>query len=256
MKETITVKAEPRTTTGSSNAGRSRRGGKVPAVVYTEGKPAEMIQLDAHDFSGVLRKHHGEHMIMDVVVGGGAPRKMLLKEVQHHPVGGQPIHADFYAVNMSRKLKVEIPVRLTGIPVGVSGQGGILDHLLRAVQVECLPGDLMEEVVLDVSALELGKHLSVSNIQLDPAKYRMLTPVDVAIAAVSAPPTEEEVAAEAAEGAAGEPEVLTEKKPAEGEEGEAPAKGEKGAAPAKGEKGAAASAKGGEEKAPKKEAKK
>lgn len=228
MKDTITIQAEPRGEFGSGPSGRLRQSGVLPGVVYSEGKPAEMIQTDRHAFQTMLKHHHGEHMIMDLVVGGGAPRKVLLKELQHDPVLGHPIHVDFYAVNMSRKVRVEVPLRLVGIPVGVSSQGGLLDHLLREVEIECLPGDLMEEVVVDVSALEMGRHLSVSDIVLDPAKYRLVTAGDVAIAAVSAPTVEETAAP--AEGAAAEPEVLGEKKPAEGEAaaaGTAPAKGAK-----------------------------
>ncbi len=229
MKETITVKAEARAASGTNPVGRLRQSGQLPGVVYSEGKPAEMIQTDLHAFRSMLKHHHGEHMIMDLVVGGGAPRKVLLKEVQHDPIMGHPIHVDFYAVNMSRKVRVDIPVRLTGIPIGVSNQGGILDHLLREVEVECLPGDLMEEIVVDVAALELGKHLSVADIRLDASKYRMVTAGEIAIAAVSAPKEEEVAAPAEGEAAAAGPEVIGEKKAEEGEaaEGAAPAKGGK-----------------------------
>lgn len=226
MKENITVKADVRATKGTANVGRLRRSGWIPAVIYSEGKPADPIQLNEHDFVAMLRRHHGEHMIMDLVVGDAKPRKVLLKDLQHHPLKGTPIHADFYEVSMTRKLRVEIPIRLSGDPVGVTGQGGILDHLLRAVEVECLPSDLMEEIVVDVAALELGHHLSVSDIKLDASKYRVVTASDLAIAAVSAPQAEE-VAAEAVAAGPEEPEVLTEKKDKDEGEGAEGGKGEK-----------------------------
>ncbi len=250
MKETITIKAEVRAEKGTSPVGRLRRQGWLPGVVYSDGKPAETIRINGHDFRALLRHHRGEHMIMDLVVGGGEPRKVLLKEIQHHPVKGWPIHADFHAISMTRKLRVEVPVRLTGDPIGVTQQGGILDHLLRSVEVECLPTDLMEEIVVDVSHLALGKHLSVKDIALDAGRYRLVTAPDVAIAAVSAPKAEEVAApVEGEAAAAAEPEVITGKKE-EGEEGAeaAPAGKEKsaGGKEAAGEKGAKEA--GGKEK--------
>jgi large subunit ribosomal protein L25 len=229
MKESIAIQAEPRSGGGTLVSNRLRRTGVIPAVLYSEGKPSRMISLNAHAFEGLLRRHRGEHMIMDLAIGGEPARKVLLKDVQHHAVKGQAIHVDFYEVSMTRKLKVGIPIRLMGDPVGVVTQGGILDHLLREVEVECLPGDLIEQIEIDVSGLEMGRHLSVSDIQLDPARYRVLTAGDIAIAAVSAPAAEESAAAATVEGeaAAGEPEVTTEKKPGEGEAAEGEKKDDK-----------------------------
>jgi large subunit ribosomal protein L25 len=228
MKESIAIQAEPRTQGGTSVSNRMRRSGAIPAVLYSEGKPARMMSLNAHAFEGLLRRHHGERMIMDLAIGEEPARKVLLKDVQHHAVKGQAIHVDFYEVSMTRKLKVEIPIHLTGDPVGVVTQGGILDHLLREVEVECLPGDLLDQIDVEVSGLELGKHLSVSDIHLDPARYRVLTAGDIAIAAVSAPAAEESAAAATVEGeAAATPEVTTEKKPAEGAAAEGAKKDEK-----------------------------
>lgn len=256
MKEQIVVNAETRDKTGTSNMGRLRRTGWVPAVVYSEGKPATNLRVNEHDFQMMLQHHRGEHMIVDLAMKDADAKKVLLKEVQHHPVSGRVLHADFYEVSMTRKVRVEIPLKLVGEPTGVSQQGGILDHLLRAVLVECLPGDLMEQIEIDVSTLALGKHLSVRDIKLDVSKYSILSNADVAIAAVSAPKAEE-VAATPAEGeaaAAAEPEVITAKKE-EGEEGAAPATGKdgkekEGAAAAKDK--APAKEKGGKEKAEKK----
>jgi large subunit ribosomal protein L25 len=195
-------------------------------------------------------------MLVDLDVAGSPPRKVLLKSLQHHPVMGQVTHIDFYEVSMTRRLSVSVPLRLVGDPVGVTQQGGILDHLLRSIEVECLPADILEEIPVDVTELAVGKHLSVKDIKLDPAKYTILTGADVAIAAVSMPKAEEEVAAPAEGEASAEPEVLTGKKPEEGEGAEAgkeaPAKagkeaGAKGAAPAK-----EAAPKAGKEKGEKK----
>jgi large subunit ribosomal protein L25 len=231
MKEQIVMKAAARASLGTSAVGRLRRTGWLPAVVYTPGRAADRIQVNEHDFGRLLHRHRSEQIVMDLVVDAAAPKKVLLKEVQHHPVTGRLLHADFYEISMTRKLRVDVPIKLVGEPVGVSQQGGILDHILRAVEIECLPGDLIEEIAVDVSQLALGKHLTVADIKLDPAKYAIVTGADIAIAAVSMPKAEEEeVPAEAAEAGA-EPEVITAKKEEGEEEGaEGAKKDEKGGA--------------------------
>ena len=248
MAKEIKVAAQKRTAGGSSGARRVRREGWVPAVVCTDKGQSESIQINAHDFEMMLHHQQSENVIIDLTVGDGLPRKVLLREVQHHPVSGGALHVDFVEISMTRKMRVAVPVRLIGEPVGVSQEGGLLEHILRELHVECLPGDLMESIDVDVSALKLGQSTLVRDLKVDP-KITILTTGDIAVARVAAPRKEEEVAAAetavAAEGA--EPEVITARKEKEGEEGAA-----EGAAPAKGAaaKGAAAPAKG----APAKEA--
>ncbi len=214
MKETLVIEAKPRTARGKGAAGRLRRAGRVPAVVYGEGREAMALELSAHDFERMLHRHRGEHMIVDLAIAGGGTRKALLQEVQRDALTGRVLHVDFHEISMSKKLRLEVPLVLVGTPIGVSQQGGVLDHLVRQIEIECLPTDIPEQIVVDVSALEVGRHLSVKDIQLDPARYTVITAPDIAIAAVFMPKSEEEVpAAAAAEGAAAaEPEVLTEKK--------------------------------------------
>lgn len=236
MKEQIIVQAEPRGKSGSSAVRRLRREGWVPAVVYGEGKAAVTVQVREHDFQKKLGRHSGENLILDLEIRDAGTRKVLLKDVQHNPLTSRMAHVDFYEVSMTRKIRVDIPITLKGDPIGVTQNGGILDHLLRVVEVECLPGDLIEEIVVDVAGLDVGKHLNVRDIRLDPAKFAILTAPEIAIAAVSLPRAEEEAApaeAAGAEAGAAEPEVLTAKK----EEGEG-AKDEKGAKDAKDAKGA------------------
>lgn len=242
MSQAIVIHAEPRRPGGSLAARRLRREGGIPAVVYSEGRPGETVQVDAHDVAQLLRRHRGEHMLVDLEIGG-ANRKVLLKDVQHHPVDGHVIHIDFYEVSMTRRIRVEVPLRLVGDPIGVTQQGGILDHLLRAVEIECLPSDIPEELAIDVSGLAVGRHLSVADISIDAARYRVVTAPDIAVAAVSLPKTEEVAEAAAAEGAA-EPEVLTARKSEEGEE-------EPGKAAAKEKEGGAKDAASAKEAAPK-----
>ena len=223
MKETK-LTAKPRVGKGSAEAGRLRRTGWFPAVVYGEGRPGVDIQLNEHDFVMMLRSHRSENMIVDLAVEETAkPYKVMLKAMQHHPVTGRVIHVDFYEISMTRKIEIEVPVKLTGVATGVANEGGILEHVLRALTIQCLPGDMVEEIELDVTDLHVGKTLRVRDVPVDAAKFKVLNDADQVVAAVAAPRTEEEekaaTDAEAATAAAG-PEVLTEKKEEEGEEGE------------------------------------
>ena len=223
MKETK-LTAKTREAKGTASAGRLRRTGWFPAVVYGEGRPGLDIQLNEHDFVMMLRTHRSENMIVDLAVEGKEkPFKVMLKAMQHHPLTGRVIHVDFYEISMTRKIEIEVPVKLVGVPTGVANEGGILEHVLRTLTVQCLPGDLIEEFSLDVADLHIGKTLRVRDVPVDAAKYKVMNDPDQVVAAVAAPRTEEEekaeTEAEAAVAAAG-PEVLTEKKEEEGEEGE------------------------------------
>jgi large subunit ribosomal protein L25 len=219
MKETK-LTAKPREAKGGAASGRLRRTGWFPAVVYGEGRPGLDIQLNEHDFVMMLRSHRSENMILDLAVEGlEKTYKVMLKAMQHHPITGRVIHVDFYEVSMTRAIQIEVPVKLVGVPNGVTNQGGMLEHVMRTMALECLPGDVIEELELDVTALNIGDTLRVRDVPVDTAKFKLLDAVDQVIVAVAAPRLEAEpAAAEAgAEGAAAGPEVLTEKKEAEGE---------------------------------------
>jgi large subunit ribosomal protein L25 len=236
MAKALKVEAQPREVGGSSQSRRLRRAGSLPGIVYGEGKVGMLIQVDAHTFSKALKHHEGEHILMDLDIAGKGTKKVLLQDIQHNHLTGKIIHVDFHEISMTKKLRVEVPLRLVGEPVGVTQMGGVLEYLVRSIEIECLPTDIPEHIDADVSALTIAQRLSVGDIKLD-AKYTILTNKDLPIAAVTAP-REEEVAAtpEAAVPGAAEPEVLREKK-VEGEEGAAEGKDAKGAA-AKDDKGA------------------
>jgi len=227
MKEELKLTAEMRKMTGSAAAGRLRRIGMLPAVVYGEGKVARTIQVHEHAMSDILRHHASGNVLLDLDIAGDATHKVLLKDVQHHPVTGRLLHVDFHSISMTEKLRIDVPVELAGEPVGEKEQGGVLEQLIREVEIECLPTDILEQIEVDVSDLRIGDSLTVADIQLDTLRYTILTDPDVAVAAVAAPrieeePTaeEEELAAAVAEGE-GEPEVIRPKK--EEEEGAEPA---------------------------------
>ena len=174
MKETK-LTAKTRAEKGSASAGRLRRTGWFPAVVYGEGRPGLDIQLNEHDFVVMLRTHRSENMIVDLAVEGREqPMKVMLKAMQHHPLTSRVIHVDFYEVSMTRKIEIEVPIKLVGVPTGVANEGGILEHVLRTLEVQCLPGDMAEEFTLDVADLHIGKTLRVRDVPVDAAKYKAI----------------------------------------------------------------------------------
>lgn len=212
----ILVKAETRAPGAKSDLTELRNAGKIPAVLYGEGKAAEPLQIVEHDFNMMLKHHHGESLMMDLQVGDTAPRHVLLKEVQHHPITARILHVDFHEVSMASRVKVSLPLHLSGTPVGVSKTGGTLDVQLRELEVECKASDMIEELEVDISELKIGDHLTADDVSL-PADFRLITPGHVSIATVLKP----RVASadeEESEASASEPEKIGEKKDEEADQ--------------------------------------
>lgn len=194
--------AQMRSGVGSSVARNLRRGGVLPGVVSNEHGKSFSIQMNMHAFERMLHAHKSEHLILDLEIDGKTTKKVLLKDVQHHVVTGNPLHADFLEISMTKKMIVPISIKLIGDPIGVTRDGGVLDQLLRNIDIECLPADLVETIEVDVSGLELGKSILVSDITVGP-KLAIVTARGIAVAAVTMPRSEEEEkAAEAAAAAA------------------------------------------------------
>jgi large subunit ribosomal protein L25 len=205
----IVVAAQGRPETGKNVNRRLRTQGLIPGVVYGAAKDSIAVAVSPKEITTILRSATGENTLFDLELHGKR-RKVILKEFQLEPIKGQILHADFYEVALDKLLEVKVHVELHGTPVGVKVQGGIIDFVTRELDVECLPTDIPEKIVLDVSALELGKHLRVSDLTTPP-KVKILTEPDVVVVHVVAPRAEEvaAVAEVAAEGAtAAEPEVI------------------------------------------------
>jgi large subunit ribosomal protein L25 len=224
------VPAESRAETGKNVNRRLRSRGMIPGVLYGTGKAAVPVAVSPREIGAILKSAAGENTLFDLEIGG-TRRKVILKEFQREPLRGQLLHADFYEVALDKALQVAVHIELEGTPVGVKVQGGIVDFVTRELEVECLPADIPEKIAVDISHLELGKHLRVSDLKLGD-KVKVLDDPDVVIAHVVLPRAE--VAAEAAateaapaEATAAEPEVIRKGK-AEKAEGEAEDKAEKG----------------------------
>ena len=227
--------------------------GRVPAVIYGRQTQPENLELAARELEEMIHHSISENILVDLTVkdAARANRLALVQEVQHHPLHGNVLHVDFHEVAPDEKVTIMVPVETVGEAVGVKTGGGVLEHVLFKIKARALPKDLPDQIVVDVSHLEIGKAIHLGEIKA-PEGVEILGDKKVPVIAVAMPKTEEEEAAEAAEGAApaaGDVEMIKEKKE-EGEEGAAPAKGEKGA-----EKGAAkapekGAAKGAEKAAP------
>lgn len=228
----IVVTAESRTESGKNANRRLRVKGLIPGVVYGAKKETLPVAVSPKDIGAILKSASGENTLFDLDLRGSR-RKVILKEFQREPLKGRLLHADFYEVALDKKIEVKVHVEVVGVPVGVKTQGGILDFVTRELEIECLPTEIPDKIAVDVTALELGKHLRVSDLQI-PANITVRTEPGVVVVHVVAPRAEEVAApVEAVAGAeaVGEPEVIKKGK-AEGEaEGEAekekPAKKEK-----------------------------
>ena len=238
----IVVAAEKRTEIGKNVNRRLRTRGLIPGVLYGAKSETTPVSVSPKEIGAILRSATGENTLFDLDLGGRR-RRVILKEFQVEPIKGRILHADFYEVALDKVLEVKVHIELTGVPVGVKVQGGILDFVTRELEVECLPTDIPEKIVVDVSELELGKHVRVGELKV-PDKVKVLTDPGLVVAHVVTPRAEEEVApAAAAEGAPAEgeapaePEVIKKGK-AEAAEGgeEKPEKPERGEKGEKGEK--------------------
>ncbi len=209
MEDTKLI-AKKRVLEGSSNARRARAAGQLPAIVYGAEKEPVSVEVNAHDFEQILHHHASESLIMEIELEGEGDVSVLVKDVQHHPVSSDLLHVDLMRVAADKVISVDVQIELVGEAAGVKA-GGSIDHVMHAVAVECLPGDLVEAFEIDVSDLEIGQSLSVTDLGLS-SKFKLLVDDDAVVASVSGPQAEEDEEAEAGDA---EPEVLTEKKEAE-----------------------------------------
>jgi large subunit ribosomal protein L25 len=197
---------------GKGMARKLRATGRIPGVCYGRDTEAVAVSLDARTLERLLATSDaGMNTLIDLIGQGVESRTVLVKELQRDPVDGRPLHADLYAVDLTRTIVVSVPVHLVGKAMGVE-LGGILDHSLREVALECLPAAIPKELTIDVSALAVGDTLHVRDIAL-PEGVELLSDPDLSVVSVVAPAVLEEAApAEVVEGA-----EAVEGAPAEGE---------------------------------------
>ncbi len=229
--EQIIVEATPRETRGKNAARRVRATGQVPAVLYGGKGGPKAIEVNAKQVSAILRSAMGHNSILTVKTNEGE-QSAILKDWQVDPVKGTLIHVDLLRVAMDVLMRVKVPVHTFGEAQGVKMQGGIFEMVTREVEIECLPKDIPTEFKMDISPLMIGMQLRAGDIQLDPAKLKLVSDPQRVLAHVVALRVEEEKPAEAAAAEAAapaEPELIKKvrKETEEGEEGAEAAPAEK-----------------------------
>ncbi len=217
----IKVKSQVRKEVGKGTARRLRASGKVPAIIYGKGMEPIPIELDASEIHALTHGAHAaslESVIVSLEIedgGEGNPHPTLIKEVQHDAVKGDVLHIDFHQISLTDRIHARIQVVTVGDCPGV-GEGGILEHALRELDVACRAMDLPEEVMVDISRLGLGDAIHVRDIELGP-EIEILNDPDLSVVSVTVPRVVTEVVV-AEEEEAVEPEVIGEKEEEEKEE--------------------------------------
>ncbi len=201
------VVATPRSGTFNKNhARRVRVSGLIPAVVYGAGEPAVAVTVDPRIITRILHSESGHNTIFDLQIENGAAGKAMIVDWQNEPIKGKLLHIDFKRIAMDRAIRVSVPILLTGVPVGVKTQGGVLEHILREVEIECLPGNIPDHLDVDVTALELNGSIHVSDLAHD-KDIKFLVADETTVANVVAVKEEEAAAADVAAPAGAEPVV-------------------------------------------------
>jgi large subunit ribosomal protein L25 len=182
----IRIKAETRTELGTGAVRRLRRTGMIPGSVMKMKKGGtELIKLPKHDFMMAMRGRSGKQLLVTLDMNG-TEVPALLREMQNDVLAGTPIHVDFSEVSLTEKVRVTVPVYLVGESVGVKLGGGILEQVLRTIDVECLPEDIAEKFDIDVTNLGLDQTMFVRDLQLG-EKFTVVTRGELALAVVKAP---------------------------------------------------------------------
>jgi large subunit ribosomal protein L25 len=213
MSDTMTLEVNPREQTGKNANRRSRSAGKIPAVVYGGGKESVAIEVDRKTLIDTMKGHTGENPIFLLKLGD-KERHAMIRNMQTDPVSRQVIHIDFQRVLMDQKVRVAVPIELTGIPYGVKTEGGMIDFVTREIHVECLPGQIPKHIDVDVTALHLGQHVEAKDLKI-PEGVALLDEPDRVIASVGHHGKHETDAEAEGGGDRSEPEVI---KKAKGED--------------------------------------
>ncbi len=222
------LKARKRSEIGTSSSKRLRGNGLVPAVIYGDGQESIPLTMDSKKLSKALHGGAGEHAIIDLSIEGAGSEKplektVIVKEVQHDYLKDSILHVDFSVITLDKKLVVKVPVVETGEAVGVI-EGGVLQHIIRELEVESLPTALPDQLEVDVTNLSIGDSVKVKDM-VAPAGVKILADPELVVITVTAPKVEEVEVAPAVEG---------EEAVAEGEEAKAEAEGKE--KPKEGEK--------------------
>jgi len=229
----IAVAAEVRTSRGKNEAHRTRRAGQIPAVLYGAFKDPISIAVNPREITKIIRSSTGYNTIFNLAIAGGETTPVMVVDQQVDPIRGTLLHADFKRIDLAKRIRISVPVTTTGEAQGVKVQGGLLEVITRAIEIECLPDEIPEKFVVDVTELMIGMAKRAGDVALT-GSMKLVSSADTVIAH-SVALRAEEVAAPVegaavvtpeagAEPAAAEPEVIKKGKKEEAAE----EKGDKG----------------------------
>jgi large subunit ribosomal protein L25 len=225
MSERINLTATRREKTGRGGVRKLRAAGKVPAVLYGAGDPS-ILELETVSFIEAIQQAESDNVLVNLNVEGdsGKAHLALIQEIQHHPIKDTVLHIDFHEVRQDQMIQANVPIHEEGTPDGVKNSGGILDHVIRELQVECLPNDLPSHITVDVSHLGLEQAVHVNELTL-PDGVTALHDGELPVFMVHPPrvkdAAEEEADALAAAASITQPEVIGEKQEEDEGEGDA-----------------------------------
>lgn len=215
----MTVIAKSRPEFGSGASRRLRRNGRVPGIVYGGRADNVAVTVDPKDLIKLLRSHAGRNTILNLEIEGVGTDNVILRDWQVDPVKEDFIHADFQRIAMDQKLTVTVPVHFVGTAIGVKADGGLLDAVIREIEVECLPGDIPDSIECDVSELHMHESLRIKDLKVSDRVEILDDPEQVVVHVVAIREEVAEAAPEVEEGATpGEPEVAGKGKKEEEEE--------------------------------------
>jgi large subunit ribosomal protein L25 len=211
VRKDITVAAEVRTSRGKNEARRTRRAGQIPAVVYGAFQDPVSIAVNPREILKIVRSNTGYNTIFTLAIQGGENTPVMLVDQQVDPVKNTLLHADLKRIDLTKRIRVSVPVSTEGEPAGVKVQGGLLEIITRAIEIECLPDDIPEHFIVDVRELMIGQSKRASDIELSGSMKLTSAPETVIAHIVTIKVEAEPVVAEAAvpvAGAVAEPEVI------------------------------------------------
>ena len=204
MRIETVVAAEARESRGKNEARRVRVSGRIPAVIYGAFQDPRAVSLNPKDILRIIHSKTGHNSIFDVEIQGGEKTPVIVADEQYHPVKGTLMHIDLKRIDLTRKLRVSVPVHVTGEAKGVKQQGGVLDVVTKRIEIECIPDDIPNQFDVDVTELMIGTNIRVSDLALK-SGVRVLTAPEAVIAHVVG--IKEEVVAVVEAAVVAEPEV-------------------------------------------------
>lgn len=213
--KSVELSAAPRTALRGRAVKHLRATGKIPAVIYGKSAASTSLEISAKALETLLAHSATENLLVDLTIEGDARAKRLafLQEIQHHPLSRDVLHVDLHEVAEDEKVTITVAVEATGEALGVKVSGGVLEHVLFKIKLRGLPKDIPEVLTIDVSNLDVGNTIHISDIVPPPGIEVIGDPKWVVMAVSEAKAEEVAAPVVAAEGAAAEPEVLKEKKP-------------------------------------------